>query len=800
MAAGLSALLSHWWRKPSQLAALLLGLALATALWSGVQAINAEARNSYDRAAEVLGGTLYATLRPSEGAFIPQDVFVDLRRAGWLVSPVLDVSWRVDGTRVTVLGIDPITAPPAAQPVGFDTGGGLIPFITPPGQAFTNAETVARLANVPGLPELVAADDIPPGTLIMDIGIAQTLVGADAQISRLLLWPDQPAARTPLDQIAPSLREVAPETDNDLANLTDSFHLNLTAFGLLSFAVGLFIVHAAIGLAFEQRRPMFRTLRALGLSARALVALMAAELLTLALIAGGLGVVMGYLVAAALLPDVAATLRGLYGAPVTGSLTLAPSWWLSGVAIAVLGTGAAAAASLYRAATLPLLAPAQPRAWARASERTLRWQALAAVAFFAVAAVVYALPGLVAGFILLGAVLLGGALLLPPTFAFALSRLSRFATGPLSQWFFADTRQQLPGLSLALMALLLALAANIGVGTMVQSFRATFLGWLDQRLAAELYVTARDLEEAAELRAFLTPRADAVLPIYSAESSFRSAPVEVFGIIDHPTYRENWPLIARLPNAWDSVARGDALLISEQLANREGLAPGQPITLDGVTAQIAGVYSDYGNPIGQIIIPQRLFDALYPEADRLSHGIRIDPADRAALMQALTQRFGYGDDNMVDQETLKAFSVQIFERTFAVTAALNVLTLGVAALAMLTSLTTLATMRVPQLAPVWATGLPRRMLGGLEVLRAAVLALLTTILAIPVGLGLAWVLLAVVNVEAFGWRLPMQLFPADWLRLGALALIAAIIAAALPALRLVRMQPAQLVQVFAHER
>ncbi|MBF6309152.1 FtsX-like permease family protein, partial [Nocardia farcinica] len=118
----------------------------------------------------------------------------------------------------------------------------------------------------------------------------------------------------------------------------DSFHLNLTAFGLLSFAVGIFIVHGAIGLAFEQRRGMVRTLRTLGLPLRQLVGLMVLELLVLALIAGGIGVVLGYLLAASLLPDVAATLEGLYGARISGALSLQPAWWLSGLGIALLGT------------------------------------------------------------------------------------------------------------------------------------------------------------------------------------------------------------------------------------------------------------------------------------------------------------------------------------------------------------------------------------------------------------------------------------------------------------------------------
>ena len=80
------------------------------------------------------------------------------------------------------------------------------------------------------------------------------------------------------------------------------------------------------------------------------------------------------------------------------------------------------------------------------------------------------------------------------------------------------------------------------------------------------------------------------------------------------------------------------------------------------------------------------------------------------------------------------------------------------------------------------------------------LAGLTYVLALPVGLALAWSLLAVVNVEAFGWRLPMFLFPSQWVWLGLAALLAALLAAALPARRLARRSPADFLRVFANER
>jgi putative ABC transport system permease protein len=131
---------------------------------------------------------------------------------------------------------------------------------------------------------------------------------------------------------------------------------------------------------------------------------------------------------------------------------------------------------------------------------------------------------------------------------------------------------------------------------------------------------------------------------------------------------------------------------------------------------------------------------------------------------------------------------------------LNVLTLAVAALAMFASLLTLAGMRLPQVAPVWAMGVTRQRLAAMELCRSFVLAILTAIAALPLGLGLAWILLAIVNVEAFGWRLPMYHFPAEWLRLAILSILATALAAALPAWRLSRLAPSELLKVFANER
>jgi putative ABC transport system permease protein len=141
----------------------------------------------------------------------------------------------------------------------------------------------------------------------------------------------------------------------------------------------------------------------------------------------------------------------------------------------------------------------------------------------------------------------------------------------------------------------------------------------------------------------------------------------------------------------------------------------------------------------------------------------------------------------------------VFERTFAATAALNSLTLGVAGVALFISLLTQSQSRLGQLAPLWALGVTRRQLMLLNLGQTWLLAVLTLLLALPLGLLLAWCLDAVINVQAFGWRLPLQVFPWQLAQLLGLALLATLLASAWPLWQLYRSRPADLLRTFANE-
>ncbi|MFZ4822171.1 ABC transporter permease [Pseudomonas putida] len=811
----LLALLSHWRRHRVQCFSIFTGLWLATALWTGVQALNSQARSDYARASAVLTGPLQAQLIARNGERFDQALYVQLRRQGWAVSPVLEGRLRLPGEparSVRLIGIEPLSLPPASSIAGVQVQAfDLQAFIGTPGQAWVGPDTLRQLNTSPGqptrdsegqlLPPMVLQPALAPGVIVVDIGHAQALLNAPGQLSRLLL-ADTPGP-LPAD-IARHLELQPRQDDGGLQRLTDSFHLNLTALGLLAFVVGLFIAHAAIGLALEQRRGLIRNLRACGISLKTLLGALVLELGLFAAVGGLAGVVSGYALAAWLLPDVAASLRGLYGAQVAGTLSLPAGWWLLGVLVSVLGALLAGLQSVMRAARLPLLALAQPQAWRLAQGPWLQRQALLAglLLLLALGCGVFG-AGLLSAFGMLAGLLLAAALLLPALLDRVLAWLARRCHRPLAQWFVADSRQQLPALSLALVALLLALAASVGVGSMTEGFRKTFVGWLDLRLSADLYVTPRDTAQGLQIVEWLKqqPVASVVLPGWRADMQLQGWPVQVQGIVDHPAYGTRWPLLEQHSRAWQRLASGQAVMLSEQLARRLNLQLGDSLQLpaDTPVLPVVGIYADYGNPKGHVLVNAGWLRAHWPQATLAGLSVDLSAERVPVLKAALQQHFALDDSRVVEQARLKRWSTDVFNRTFAATAALNSLTLGVAGVALFINLLTLGQARLGQLAPLWALGVRRMQLVWLSLGQTLMLSSFTVLLAIPLGLLLAWCLVAVVNVQAFGWRLPLYVFPMQLLQLTVLGMLTSLIACAWPLWQLARRQPRELLRPLADE-
>lgn len=812
---------------------LLLGLWVASALWSGIQAINATARDSYARA-DALFEIQLDQLERRDGMPLTHADYVTLRQAGLLVSPLLEGELITkNGTRLTLIGIDPLTQPSSNALPQAGSSASFSAFLTPPWQTRIAPDALAALnlerASAPGatpalangkvLPPLVIAPTLPPDTLITDIAAAARLLESGDTISKLVSAPGS-LTNAPDGFTLTRASQIASPNQ-----LTESFHLNLTALGLLAWVVGLFIVQAALGLALEQRLGTLRTLRVLGVSGRSLVIALSVELLLLGIIGALAGIASGVWLARWLLPDVAATLGSLYGASIGQELNLPWHYWVGGLAVTLGGLLLAGSGVLWRAARMNLLELGQMQAWRSGYRRQLTLMSMAGAIALSAALGLYGWlyyqppgEGLVAGFGLIATLLLASALWLPPLLALVLNGLTHLARRQvLVHWALADMQLQLPRLSLAMMALLIALATNLGVGSMVGGFRLTFLDWLDQRLVAPLYLNApaeqyddidawlADRPEVAER--LLTRRSEATLQSIITNEGNRAigTAIELYGITPGESLTPHWPLLATQQTreaAWAAFASG-AVFINEQLATAERLAPGDRLILRAPganeTLTIAAIYPDYGNPNGQVLMASPQLATRF-DAPPGSMGIVLhDNADVEALRGALTNRFELGGDALRDQREIKRIATDIFERTFTITRALNVLTLAVAALALMASLLTQARGRRQQLAPLWALGVPRARLAQLNLAQLGVIALMTGLLAVPLGIAITWGLVAIINVAAFGWRLPLYLFPSEMAITLSTAVGVALLAAALPTLRFWRASPRTLLAEEAHQ-
>jgi len=820
-------LLSHYRRHPVQALFLLTGIVVANVLLVGTLLINAQARASYDQGEKLLRAAPVGELRRSDSSRTVEEIdYIHLRRQGFdMLAPVLRRHARTEGGEpLELLGIDLF-----AMPRGGDSGRYPLPgkagssdmgfagFAFPPYQLWAAPARFEQLGLSPGGRVLLTSGErLPPAfavrgeqlghRLLMDIGALQLLTHSAGELTSILVFPastDRLAALS--DALPDHLEFIDGKEAPDPAELTESFHLNLAAMGLLCFVVGVFLTYNAVAFSYTDRRELIRKLRLAGVSRRELARGLLLEL-GLFLAAGSLlGIWLGGLLAAWLLPGVGRTLAQLYGVYIQYPDGLAPS----GVLLPLLMTALAAVLCvlfpLRESLNTPLLerweASWRQRstarrdrvlvgagllllagAWAIGSSAHTLWMALGGMACLLIGAVL-CLPAI------LRTLLAGMGALLPP-------RSVRLA------WLIADSRWLLGPASLALMALTLALVANSGLNTMIGSFRHATDSWLEQRLAADLYLRG-DLQSAG-LENWLSQEFSGISVAERFQTTLsrttptgRTASVEVVSRQDSERFRGSIELIQGESGAARRFAAGQGIYVSERAWRLDGWRAGTQIQLcnQGGALPVLGVYHDYGNPRSQWMVSQSLFTSCWPELGPVGKAIYGPGAtDWARVRSALIETFGLNNGQVIDQGELKQAGLAIFDRTFTVTRALNALTLLVAGIGIFCAVSAIHHHRVGQQALLASLGMTRRERGGLLLLQWGLLGLFCMVLVGPFGAILAGYLTTVVTPVAFGWSFPLRLEWQHYAVLAALSSLCLVLAVLLPSFQLLRTSPAAMLR------
>ncbi|WP_417512658.1 FtsX-like permease family protein [Marinobacter sp.] len=719
------ALLSHYRRHPLQLVALGVLIVLATMLWTGVSHLTSQARASLDQSEQAVAER-QQVLR-GDGRALTTDDFVTLRLAGVCVMPWLEVTPET-GNRL--VGIDPL----AAHCFGAGTGA---------------SQTLDQPLN---------------GQPFMDMRAA---AGVSARESRLyLLTPETTrAADLPAGY---SLKTFAASPDT--GELGDSFLLNLEALGVLVLLITALLLRSVYLLGLAQRRDSFALLNRFGVSSGQVQRWLVLEIIVLALVCVVPGVWLGRWLAAGLGGGFGQALDGLFDIPLyagQGQGWITPVLiMLTVVVIACLGD--LLVLRFRDRLSLPVSVRAGLATALLAAGLVLAWLA----------------PSLAWVFVAVALVFAGAGWLTPAAIAHLAHRCAGISQAPLARWRYRELAVLARQLTLPLVALQFALAMVLAVQALVTTFEDTFDHWLAQRLEAAYYIevsAGADGRQAAEwltsqqvnepgLQWHRVVRGQAQL---TGVGNAGSPQVDVFAVSPVGSLIRAWALLEAADQPWEMLASGEGVMINEQLARRQRLQVGDRLQLilgdQPQALSVLGVYPDYGRPVGEVLLNA---ETLPENFNVRFESLSVTPGEPgiAPITDALQRIWGVNALTVRDNGTIRELATGVFDQTFALTRAMTLLTLILAASALLMMGWVFFSTRAWyfRLLVVW--GMSQREVAG----QLQRLALLLTggiaILALPLGIWLTWVLVHRINPLAFGWSLPMAVYPAFWLELCILSL------------------------------
>ncbi|WP_425667446.1 FtsX-like permease family protein [Vibrio tubiashii] len=807
---------AHYRQAPLQAAAILIGIVLAVTLFVAVQAINLNAKRSYAESTEQLSAQAKNLIIPAAGQnYLPESLYFSLRQNGLSAAlPVIEGRVRdQQGRRWSVQGSELIAAISSRSR-----------YSTHNQQSSDSEQNVSLFDSALPLPELLAGepivmmslsqhqnlgevetltlDEVPTrvvvlpdewqlgSRMLMDIGFAQQLLNKQGQLSYIAVFDagfntGNNAQAKWQHLIDEQGQWIANNQSTDLGSLTDSFHLNLTAMSLLAFLVGLFIAYNGVKYSLLKRNRLLVQVQQAGVGQNLVFTALLIELTILVTLGASLGFVLGMQLSHWLHPTVAVTLEQLYGA------TLLPGtwqwqWWTQALLLTLAATLLACWQHFKQRVNQPL---STHGGFYQAPETSNENQLF----MIGIVLTVAALAGLWLSehhrftMAWLGVLVVSIPLYLPKTLSVLANECERRTRSGLLQYLFAELRELISPLSLAMMALLLAVTANIGMNTLVGSFESTLKQWLEQRLHADIYVSPAQ-GEIANVESALEQfdGVETVYKQYYVDDNLQGLPT-LLGTKDKDTLEQTMVFQSHLDNFWQRFYQGELVAISEPTAVKLGLSLDSELDLDAIpnkTLRVGAIFLDYGSPNGEVLLAPKLWHESGFTDLPTSLGIKVS-GDPDLVYDQLRKQLNLHPSQLYDQVQIKSIALDIFSQTFAITRALNGVTLMVAVIGLFSACFMLLDARKAAIARLYALGVSRRKLMTIVIGQIIALVSFTLVIALPLGAMVGYVLTDIVTLRAFGWSLNYLWSWNDALSVAAITILVAVVATLIPLWRLV---------------
>jgi putative ABC transport system permease protein len=817
-----------------------LGVALGVAVVVAIDLANVSAERAFELSAETVAGKATHQV-VGAGATLDEDVYRRLRvdQRYRQSAPVVQGYATVPGSNRTfqLLGVDPFAEGPFRPYAGPDADLELSTFMAQPNTAMMAAPTAEELGvqvgdtltiDIEGVQHplqivaLMQPDDersrrATESLLITDIATAQSLLDLRGQLSRIdLIVPSGSEGDRVLAELRSAVGEGAQIRRSEartetVEQMTRAFNLNLTALSLLALVVGAFLIYNTMTFSVVQRRPLIGRLRALGVTRREVFGLVLKEAALIGLVGTGIGLVGGIALATGLVQLVTQTINDLYFVVTVRELSIAPFTLAKGAMLGIGMTLAAAVAPAREATNAPVSLILQ-RSEQETSARDLvpRLAALGGVlGTVGIVLLVVSGQSIVWSYAGLLGIILAAALLAPAAIvglARTLRPLMNALFGVLGRMAARGVVSTLSRTSVAIAALMVAIAATVGVGIMVDSFRGTVEAWLSHSLQADVYVQPPSLvfrRSNATLQPSVVEQIKTTDGVSSSHTVRRVdvqadvGPTELVAVDPGPNTPDVYRFKTGDPEAvWGDFNTEDFVLVSEPYAYRYDVGVGDTLRLQTERGEqalpIRAVFYDYGSDLGVVLTSRSTYTRYYD--DRGVSGVAVNAAagqDVDALVDRIRTRAQGMQDVVVQSNVgLRESSMRIFDRTFTITTVLRLLAIVVAFIGVLSALMALQLEREREFGVLRATGMTPGQVGRYVTMQTGVMGFVAGLLSIPLGLALAYVLIFVINKRSFGWTLQLEIAPEILIQALLLGIVAALLAGAYPSWKMAQANPA----------
>ncbi len=826
----------------------IVGIALGVAVVVAIDLANTSALRAFEQANQVLTGkTTHRIIGGPTG--IPEKYYLDLRLTHGIKqsTPIIEgygVAPDYPGYAFKLMGIDSFSDAPFR---GFTTwenpsnednsNNSFTRLLTEPATALMAKSRADELGLQLGDPlkillgersqqlTLIAYLPIPhaqssqalENLLLMDIATAQETLGFHGRLSRIdLILADDTQGQRLLQMITtalPSGAQIISTTSSHtaLSQMTNAFRTNLSAMSLLALMVGLFIIYNGMSFSVVQRREMFGVLRVLGVTGKELTWIIYTEALLLGVIGTILGLLLGIALGYGLLGLVTQTVSNLYVDVDNATLSISFFSLVKGV---TLGIGATALAAILPAREAMHIAPQlsmQKMHVELGMHKRLPRLTLSGVLLLilSISLLFVFTQSLILSFVSLFLLVIAYSLLVPQAVIWItvpLRAILGYLFGLKGRMAVHSISRSLSRTSVAMAALTVAVATTLGITIMIESFRTSVDTWITQSMRADIYLSIPSIDRHVTLTALSPVLINDILQLEKVKALSKGrrtilqsaeGETELLAFELPEKNLKSFNFIQGEPiTAWENFSRRDAVIISEPFAYRKKLSLGDDIQLPtqyGIRAfEIAGVYSDYASERGRVVVSLANYRHYWQDQGVSSIGVYLqDNTDEALVLSRLRALLPVNSPLSINtKKGIRAATLVVFDRTFAITEVLRLLTIIVAFVGIFSALMALQLERARELAMLRAIGLTPRELRQLVIAETGLIGLIVGLISLPLGILLSIILVHVINQRSFGWSMTMMIDLSQIMSALLLALIAAILAGLYPAYRMANTSPA----------